>query len=871
MGLTVKKLISDIRTRLAQEILVESGNANAAAKAPSSIFLDEDKAEFSKIKKELIKLGYAGEEILAKNEEQLEEMELFGDRIVTKEEYEKIQEEENKEKENTQEPDKEEAQQQELNSFNKMLKEEEDSQNADNSTSDPMASSAGNASKPSSPKTSSNTANSSEKTTVSDDSEAKEDDTVSETAEGEDSSDTASVPLPVAEPALQTTKQTEQQDTSDSDKQKSADGKNGNDNLTKDDINKYKDKDKLIQDMYKDSDVQKAIDLDGDGKVSDTEKAKFEGSIKNGKKELELDDIKKTLSDIKDNKFDNKQCSQYLLKDEIQKYSSKSRLMKDMYDDPDVIKAVDTDGDGKLSDEERAKFESYIKGDKDKLELEDIKNTLNDIKDNKFDSKSYEKFKPDDKTKKSDTDTSKTDAASSAKGSSGASGASGSGGGGGGSSSSGVTRDPNDINQMTLEELKAEQAKRQETADKAEQQLKDVYSGNNSAVEAADKELETAEEEYQKALDGESPEVKEMIQGYEKNRSETLESIEQNQTTMDELNSNLLDYESQKSQLENDIATCDANISALQSALESYPDNADGDKQAEIDQSKAEIEAQIAELEAQKASLEEQKNEAETNITNTNQLISDTQTLINDLNAQYDEISAEMENLVSESTKEALQKVREAKDNIQIVRKQQAEEIKSKTVEPAKKDLDEINAKVREKEAAKLKSDNSFGSSDKAIEVLEALKGASIAQLRELYNKAGVDFHYEEGYCAETAYYALIQAYGGKENLPEWLKSEEDGGSLHYQSALGFYSAGLHNNKIVEIDQAQAGDVLIADNDHFFVDAYHVPDHVMMVKEVLPNGNIVVIEGNGPQAGVAERVIGYNSDPNRYKIVSTHI
>ena len=218
---------------------------------------------------------------------------------------------------------------------------------------------------------------------------------------------------------------------------------------------------------------------------------------------------------------------------------------------------------------------------------------------------------------------------------------------------------------------------------------------------------------------------------------------------------------------------------------------------------------------------------------------------------------------------ELLDNFNNARANVDETKQTQAQEAK-KALDESKGKLMEVNQKLTEKQTEKTALDNGFANPTKAVQILEQLKGASIAQLRQLYNQAGVDFHYDAGYCAETAYYALIQAYGGKENLPEWLKAESDGGSFHYQSAYGWESAGRHNNKIVGIGQAQAGDVLVADAEHFAGNG-NVADHVMMIKEVLPDGNILVIEGNGPTAGVAERVVGYSSDPDRYRIVSTHV
>ena len=73
------------------------------------------------------------------------------------------------------------------------------------------------------------------------------------------------------------------------------------------------------------------------------------------------------------------------------------KLLEVMYSDPDVIALLDTDGDGKLSAEEKEQFEAFVKGDAENLTVEDLQGAYEKIKSGTFEfnpSNTQNQFEP---------------------------------------------------------------------------------------------------------------------------------------------------------------------------------------------------------------------------------------------------------------------------------------------------------------------------------------------------------------------------------------------------------------------------------------------------------------------------------------------
>ena len=107
----------------------------------------------------------------------------------------------------------------------------------------------------------------------------------------------------------------------------------------------------MINDMLQDEDVMTSLDVNSSGDLDEDEVNKFLEFATNEKTgKMSLNSLSKSANSI---------------------YET-SALLDDIYSDSYYGKFLDEDKDGKIGDEEKDKFEKYLKGDKDILELEDV-------------------------------------------------------------------------------------------------------------------------------------------------------------------------------------------------------------------------------------------------------------------------------------------------------------------------------------------------------------------------------------------------------------------------------------------------------------------------------------------------------------------
>lgn len=540
-----------------------------------------------------------------------------------------------------------------------------------------------------------------------------------------------------------------------------------------------------------------------------------------------------------------------LTNEQIDAYDNSDDLLHDMYNDESVVAIIDEDGNGKISSEEREKFEFYLLRDQDRIYLDNLKDTAKQIKNDEFDIDDYKNFKVED-IEPYDTQEPSEFSARETIGSNGATGAPLSG-------SISTPRDPSDINQMTLEELESKQSELKNDIASQKDNFEAIREGNSEVIEAAQKNYDDAQKAYQEALKGEK---NEQVLVLEAQRQEQQTNIDDTNKAIIDINVDILNITVQITDLDIQINSLNAEISGLNNALASYSKSDDDEakeKLASIQEQIAAKQSALSNSEEQKTALEEQKTQKEADL-------NEQKTLLNQYEQNYNDISNQIKEMASENTKMALEAMDRAKSELQTKKDGEIQSI-NETINAKKEQLSEVNAIIQERKAAKIESENSAASPQKAVELLEEMAKLKLSQpdLRKLYNSAGVDFH-EGLYCGETAYYALLTALG-EENLPEWMKTSDKGHTgCHYQSAGGFYSAAKKANAVVDINQAQPGDVLIFDDDCF--SNPWGADHVMVVKEVLSNGHIVVMEGNGPGATIGQREIKYD---NHYRILSTHV
>ncbi|MBQ9245388.1 hypothetical protein IJ182_03875, partial [bacterium] len=188
----------------------------------------------------------------------------------------------------------------------------------------------------------------------------------------------------------------------------------------------------LINDAMQDENAINELDSDADGEITKEELSAFTNKFEDS--EVISQDKLKELTE----KYTNKQDG-----NKNENENSIDELLKTAYENKMVIAQLDKDGDGKLSDEEKAAFEETLKNENGEITEEAIKEAISKIIDGTYgkDEEAAEEQTPTETPEVSETpdaaDTPQDAAAAqgagntgSAGGSSGTGGSSGGGGGG---------------------------------------------------------------------------------------------------------------------------------------------------------------------------------------------------------------------------------------------------------------------------------------------------------------------------------------------------------------------------------------------------------------------------------------------------------
>jgi len=512
-----------------------------------------------------------------------------------------------------------------------------------------------------------------------------------------------------------------------------------------------------------------------------------------------------------------------------------TQMLDEAYSDEDVIKALDTDGDGVLSIEEKEAFEEYAKaydGDNEELTKEDIESALKDIKENKF---SYDNDLSKTSTKSGSTTqgTSSSNKTQTTGGSSGTTKTKSSGSSGGfsignwkiGSSSS----KQNTTETMTLEELEKEKTTKEGEVSEAQSDVNAVYSGENEAVKNAQQKCDTAEEAYNTAVEKDtkiSDELKER-------RSTNLEAIETKQTEIDGLNSNINDAEVSISEQKSVISSDESNLQALKDALSSLNNTSsdDSEKQAEIESKKAEVQSAITEAETK---LEKDKTELETREQTKKDYEDKLKTAEDEmktLETERSEIEQEISENCSLLTKAALKTFNAAKENVESVKESEASKAKA-NLETKQAELDDINEQINEKKAEETKKDYAVTSGmEAAVEWARQYDDMSQNDMQSVFSQLG--YHFGSGaWCADFVRMALSEGVG-EENLPEWYQNVENKSYCKSIQAAG-------EGHQISAEEAEAGDIVLYD-----WDGDGLADHVgLFVDNGDGSSTITAIEGN---------------------------
>ncbi len=491
-------------------------------------------------------------------------------------------------------------------------------------------------------------------------------------------------------------------------------------------------------------------------------------------------------------------------------------LLESMYNDEKVVKALDADNDGILSDEEKSMFESYIVGYKNNgntLTEADVQAAYDDIRKGEFNYGNTEATDPTDPTDATDptdptdatdstaatdptdpsepdtnvpADTAQADSAGSPSGSSRAGGGSYSGGVDGGSGltpgsslgsdSTDTAATSGDISGKSVEELESMKSTKQSEIGDARQELNDVYSGNNEEVKKAMEDEDQAKEDYLEAVKNDEQISDELKTDLEK----TLNDISSKEDEINSLKVDLNDAEAKVTDQEALISDDEANISAIESTLSSLRGQTSDDPevQAQIDANISELEAKKTEAEAKRdadqAVLDDELIPARDDIKNTK--IPEAEGQLKDLVTHKDEIQKEIEETCSEETKEAIQKASEAYDTareeVPKIQEEQKAAAQSK-IDGLQTELDKINEELKTKKAEEVK--NKYSVSDYEFDFDYKFVGNQENDLKKFKEL------FEEN---KDKYQKVADATG----VPAELIA-----AIHWRESSGNFSTYLHN------------------------------------------------------------------------------
>lgn len=533
----------------------------------------------------------------------------------------------------------------------------------------------------------------------------------------------------------------------------------------------------LLNSALIDENVINAIDYDKSGDLSIEEISQMLYEITGNEDEITFDDLAQAISEIQNNNKEEQiaESSQNIT----------NRLLEKVYSDPAVIKALDLDGDGKLSDEEKAKFEEFITGyDGDatgELSEADIKRAYDDILNGKFSyDNNLEEVSKEIDTKVAEElaqkETASTGGTSSSSGSSGISGSSGGGGTAGSSNSfsssnatSGATKS---YENMSLEQLESEKTSKQSEVQDARDDVSAVHSGENSAVKTAEDNLATAKEAYDNAVENDDKISDEL----KTQREENLEAISQKENSINTLKADINDKEGEISEQKSVIDSCKSDISALKSALSalSTQTSDDPDVQAEINAKKAKLEGEIADAEAKLSKEEGTLDELERAKDKLEATLGEEETTLSQLEKERSEIEKEIQENCTPETKEALEKYNEAKENVRTVKEAELEKAQG-VLKTAQSELEEINNQINIKKAEETKKENTVSEFDFDFELtLSDVQKNELEAFKKNWNEN------------KDKYEAVEEATG----MPAELVA-----AIHWREGSGNFNTYLHNGQ----------------------------------------------------------------------------
>ena len=464
----------------------------------------------------------------------------------------------------------------------------------------------------------------------------------------------------------------------------------------------------------------------------------------------------------------------------------------------DVFKLIDTDEDGKVSEEELqaiAELDSENNEDgKDSISIEDLKKAVENDKAAKAEeAKAEETAKAKEESNKSDTQVQKQNLRPSngVSGGGGVGGSSGAGGGSYGGGTSGVSgASTSDLPKAeTLEELQQQKTQLETEITDKQSEMSEISAGTSDKVSAEKQAMEDAKEDMEEAIKNDDKINKETKDEY----LELTNNIEKNNQAISENESETMQTESSISQTESSISTLESSLNSLKLSGEE-----DDEQKAKIEARRSELESQIADKKTELGELQDKKE----------QLVADKSDLEKekaDLDKQKAELEKEVLKNASPETKAAIKTYNDKQEAFETAKTEALSTAKSE-LDAKVKELSEVEQKINEKQDQEAKGPTFDFEEGEYSEAEMAAFEANWAENKERYEAVAE----KTGVPAELI--AAIHWREGSGNFDTYLHNGDPLGSPTTHVPAGIYFDNWEEAAIDAISSHRGDSTLTADS-----------------------------------------------------------
>ena len=464
----------------------------------------------------------------------------------------------------------------------------------------------------------------------------------------------------------------------------------------------------------------------------------------------------------------------------------------------DVFKLIDTDEDGKVSEEELqaiAELDSENNEDgKDSISIEDLKKAVENDKAAKAEeAKAEETAKAKEESNKSDTQVQKQNLRPSngVSGGGGVGGSSGAGGGSYGGGTSGVSgASTSDLPKAeTLEELQQQKTQLETEITDKQSEMSEISAGTSDKVSAEKQAMEDAKKDMEDAIKNDDKINKETKDEY----LELTNNIEKNNQAISENESETMQTESSISQTESSISTLESSLNSLKLSGEE-----DDEQKAKIEARRSELESQIADKKTELGELQDKKE----------QLVADKSDLEKekaDLDKQKAELQKEILKNASPETKAAIETYNDKQEAFESAKTEALSTAKSE-LDTKVKELSEVEQKINEKQDQEAKGPTFDFEEGEYSEAEMAAFEANWAENKERYEAVAE----KTGVPAELI--AAIHWREGSGNFDTYLHNGDPLGSPTTHVPAGIYFDNWEEAAIDAISSHRGDSTLTADS-----------------------------------------------------------